>query len=278
MARASSGTGMYGLGPKKMLKTPGRKGLDEIVKLNLFEDATPDKCASLWNDHHIQYAQYYGRVLEAPAYEAIRPRLAACPYFVIPVFRDKGLFNVVTNFSNDIMGVVPLAEFQKHQDNAEIHMTVQFFTELAVSKGLVLVRCEIQDKVLMRKDCIFITKMVLKYYTMQNLFEPYVEAFNKRPNSYDYHALLRHMQKEAGQDNIEIKDRKQELRRDAYKGLAQPLAAPLGGGAAAAAEGLTLPKQPLLKPKLDRSGGISLPSASVASAIKKSNDSKATRS
>jgi hypothetical protein len=36
-------------------------------------------------------------------------------------------------------------------------MTIQFFTELSESKNLVLVRCEIQDKVMMRADCAFLT-------------------------------------------------------------------------------------------------------------------------
>ncbi|CUG89910.1 Hypothetical protein, putative, partial [Bodo saltans] len=134
----------------RFLKTPGRKSLDEICKVSLLEATPAAQVATIWNEHHKQFVQYWGRTISVQAYEALRPRLAQSPYFVIPVFRDKGLFNVVTNFHNDLVGVAPLGEYQKKQDHAGIHMTIQFFTELSRSKQLVLVRCEIKDQVLMR--------------------------------------------------------------------------------------------------------------------------------
>jgi hypothetical protein len=190
------------------VKLPGRKGLDDIVKLDLFESATTDRIINIWNDHHAQYPMYYGKVMSSAAYTAMRPRLTTSPYFVVPIFRDKGLYNVVTNFNQDLVGVVPLAEFQKKGDHAVIHMTIQFFTELAQTKGLVLVRCEIQDKVMKRQDCMFLTQMLLKYYTMPDLYEAYVETFNRRPHAFDYHGFLRHIKDEAGKDTVQILDKK----------------------------------------------------------------------
>lgn len=200
----------------RFLKVPGRKSLDEICKLHLFEASSPAAVATIWNEHHKQFVQYWGRAISTSAYEALRPRLAASPYFVIPVFRDKGLFNVVTNFHNDLVGVAPLGEYQKKQDHANIHMTIQFFTELSRSKNLVLVRCEIKDQVFLRQDCVFLTQMLLKYYTMPRLYEAYVETFNKRPNQFDYHNFLRAMKDEAKKDDIRIEDKKSGLRHDAY--------------------------------------------------------------
>lgn len=191
-----------------ILKIPGRKSLDEVCKLALLEATPAPAVAAIWNEHHKQFIQYWGRTISTEAYNALEPRLRKCPYFVIPCFRDKGLFNVVTNFHNDLIGVVPLGEFQKKGDHAQVHMTIQFFTELSRSKQLVLVRCEIQDKVFMRMDCVFLTQMLLKYYTLPHLFEGYVEPFNKRPNQFDFHQYLRAMKDEAKKDDIEIKDKK----------------------------------------------------------------------
>lgn len=199
-----------------IFKRPGRKCLDEVVKLQLFEQASTQQVAAIWNSHHLQFIQYWGRTISSSAYNAIEPRLRKCPYFVIPVFRDKGLFNVVTNFSDDLVGVAPLGEWQKKQDSTSLHMTVQFFTELSRSKQLVLVRCEIKDEVFKRSDCLFITQMLLKYYTLPNLYERWVETFNKKPNQFDYHAFLRSMKDDAGKDNIVIEDKRSEMRRDAY--------------------------------------------------------------
>eukprot|EP00796_Vickermania_ingenoplastis_P005263 gene5263-3771_t len=190
--------------------------LDEVVKLHLFEQATPMQVATIWNQHHLQFIQYWGRTISTAAYNAIEPRLRRCPYFVVPVFRDKGLFNVVTNFSDDVVGVAPLGEWQQKQDATSLHMTIQFFTELSRSKQLVLVRCEIKDEVFKRSDCLFVTQMLLKYYTLPSLFERWVETFNKKPNQFDYHAFLRSMKDDAGKDNIIIEDKKSDMRRDAY--------------------------------------------------------------
>lgn len=202
---------------KRITKLPGRKALDDIVKLELFNAAPPEQIIRIWQDHHIQFVQYYGRAISTAAYTAMRPRLEKSRYFVVPLFREKGLFNVVTNWNQDIVGVVPLAEFQKQGDGATVHMTVQFFTELAQDKGVVLVRCEIQDKVMQRQDCIFLTHMLLRYYTLPHLYETYVETFNKRPNQFDYHAYLRHMKEESSQKGkIDILDKKSEMRTGAY--------------------------------------------------------------
>ncbi len=200
-----------------ILKLPGRKCLDDICKVDLLRMATPEKVINIWLDHHKQFVQYYGRVVNTEAYNAMRPRLSASRYFVVPLFREKGLFNVVTNFSDDdVVGVVPLAEFQKHRDRATVHMTLQFFTELSSSKNLVLMRCEIQDKVLNRQDCMFLSQMLIKYYTLPNLYSAYVETFNKRPHAFDYHAFLRHMKDEAQRDDIAILDKKSEMQASAY--------------------------------------------------------------
>jgi hypothetical protein len=238
MLRRTTLSALYGLGMEKnqYIKVPGRKSLDDVCKLSLLEAASPAEIMNIWNLNHSQFVQYYGRVLPTSAYDAMRPRLEKCPYFLVPVFRDKGLFNAVTNFNNDLVGVVPLGEFQKQQDHATPHMTVQFFTELSRSKGLVLVRCEIQDKVFRKQDCAFVTQMLLKYYTMPDLYEKWIETFNKRPNQYDYHAFLRHMKDEAGKDNIDIKDKKSEMRADAYgspKSAAPSISVPSSGQAAA---------------------------------------------
>jgi len=228
MLRRTAARCLYGLGPEdkgnKYVKLPGRKGLDDVCKLNLLEAATPAEIMNIWNFNHTQYVQYYGRVLPTSAYEAMRPRLEKCPYFLVPVFRDKGLFNAVTNFNQDLVGVVPLGEYQTKGDHAIPHMTVQFFTELSRSKGLVLVRCEIQDQVFRKQDCAFVTQMMLKYYSTPGLYEKWVETFNKAPHQYDYHAFLRHMKDEVGKDNINILDKKSEMRAEGY-GTRKPEAA-----------------------------------------------------
>ena len=87
-------------------------------------------------------------------------------------------------------------------------MTIQFFTELSRSKGLVLIRCELRDQVMVKQDCMFSLHMLMKYYIVQSLFEQYVEKFNKQPGSFDYHMYLKQMRDEAGATSVQIQDKK----------------------------------------------------------------------
>eukprot|EP00760_Papus_ankaliazontas_P006640 PhM_4_TR13118/c0_g1_i1/m.70550/K07555/ATPeAF1, ATPAF1, ATP11; ATP synthase mitochondrial F1 complex assembly factor 1 len=195
-----------------MLKIPGRKGLDDIMKVPMLEALNTAEIINMWQFHHNSLIQYWGRVIPTDAYYALRPRLEESPYFVIPVFRDKGLFNVVTCFDKDLVGVVPLGEWQEKQSQASVHLTIQFFTELARSKGIVLVRTEIKDEVFKRQDCIFATSMLLKYYSNPSKYTQWVETFNRQPLQFDYHAYLRQMKDEAQKNDIKILDKKTERR------------------------------------------------------------------
>eukprot|EP01063_Lacrimia_lanifica_P032783 TRINITY_DN5662_c0_g1_i1.p1 TRINITY_DN5662_c0_g1~~TRINITY_DN5662_c0_g1_i1.p1 ORF type:complete len:232 (+),score=97.05 TRINITY_DN5662_c0_g1_i1:114-809(+) len=204
-----------------MIKNAGRKGLDQILKLELLEKASPAAIMNLWTTHHQLLMQYWGRVISAEAYDAMHPRLQENPYFVVPVFRDKGLFNVVTNFQSgrgsdggqdDLVLCSPLGEWQQLQDAATVHMTIQFFTELKKSKGLVLVRCELKDNHMTKQDSMFVTHMLLKYYTMPQNFRM-VETFNKDPAQFNYHQYLKMIKDEAAVEtgkgtDVEIVDEK----------------------------------------------------------------------
>ncbi|KAJ9469895.1 ATP synthase mitochondrial F1 complex assembly factor 1 [Diplonema papillatum] len=218
-----------------MLKEAGRKSLDSILKLELLEKASPAAIMNLWTTHHQLVMQYWGRVISTEAFEVIAPRLKECPYFVVPVFRDKGMFNVVTNFQagrgadagrDDLMLCCPLGEWQAKQDHASIHMTIQFFTELSKSKGIVLVRCELMDQHMTKQDAMFVTHILLKYYTLPHLFN-HVELFNKSPNQFSYHNYLRQMKEEAKVEtgkgkNIEILDEKRTWEAAYGKPVPQP--------------------------------------------------------
>ena len=228
LSRTSRRLCMYGTGPSKIVKNAGRKSLDQILKTDLLESLTAAEIMNMWITHHQLIMMYWGRVITAEAYDAMRARLKECPYFVIPVFRDKGLFNVVTNFQDgedDMVLCSPLGEWQQLQDAATVHMTIQFFTELKESKGIVLIRCEIRDNHLTKQDCMFVTHLLMKYYIMPENFH-YVEQFNKAPAQFNYHQYLKQMQVEAGNEtgkgqNIEIQEEKRGW-KEAYKSKLPP--------------------------------------------------------
>ena len=118
----------------KIFKLPGRKSLEMIMKTDRLAMLTPPEIINLWISHHKELIQYWGHAFSIEAYTFVRERLHASPYFCIPIFRDCGLFNVVTCFEQDLIGVAPLKEWQEQGDHCQPHMLIQFFPELSSSK------------------------------------------------------------------------------------------------------------------------------------------------
>lgn len=251
------------------VKLPGRKHLDDVCKLDLLMAAPAAEVANIWISHHAQFAQYWGRVISTAAYNVLQPRLNTSRYFIVPVFRDKGIFNAVTNYNAEqgVIGVTPLQEWQNKGDHAQVHMLIQFFTELASAKDLVLVRCELQDKHMTRQDCALVTSLMLKFYTVQNLYDEYVETFNKRPNSFDYHAYLRCIKDDVGKDRIRIEDKVSSMRSDAYSSSSSSSKLSTGGLQ------VSVPVQ--AAPMTE--AGISLPTPTQQQALQRSHDKARTR-
>eukprot|EP01079_Euglenida_sp_SAG-EU17-18_P011043 gene11043-297_t len=257
----------------------------------------------MWLKTYNYDLHYYPRVISAEAYQAplptlppsltrapnlrvfpaLQPRLHRNPFFIIPCFRDKGIFNVVTNnqvchhmlkffalaqYLYDVLVQLPvlllaamqptqpeytvathLDEWQQKQGNAEAHVVISFFTELIKSKELVLVRSEIKEsaKIMNRtptlvhashslryipllQDAKHITDMVLKYYTLPDLYE-YVQAFNQAPQTFDYHVHLELVRRQVQKDDIAITERKNErVDRPLYKPPPEFIVDPDGWG------------------------------------------------
>eukprot|EP01006_Ploeotia_vitrea_P058490 TRINITY_DN69534_c0_g1_i1.p1 TRINITY_DN69534_c0_g1~~TRINITY_DN69534_c0_g1_i1.p1 ORF type:complete len:242 (-),score=15.19 TRINITY_DN69534_c0_g1_i1:192-884(-) len=184
------------LGAKNILKEAGRKGLDQIMKVAMAEREHPMAIANMWTTRHDYEIQTVGKVLSGNAYRALRPRLLENRFFVIPVFREQGLFNVMINNQSEMTLVAPLGEFQKKGDQCATHMTIQFFTELLASKDMVLMRSELKDNVMDKRDATHVTNTFLRYYTLPDCYQ-FVEQFNKQAHSFDFNRYLKKLQDDA---------------------------------------------------------------------------------
>lgn len=184
----------------------GRKSLDQICHVEQLEKLSPEEVKRVWVGRHRFHLQKYGTVMSWPAYRALRPRLLECPFFVVPVLRSKlGFFNVVVNHQPDLTLGLPLAEWQRLGGSATPSMTIQFFTELGPRHGLVLVRTEVAEHVvptdphhrILREDAVWVTDVVLRYYTFPHYYEAWVEPFNKAPHTFDFAAYVRRVMADA---------------------------------------------------------------------------------
>lgn len=169
---------------------PMPKTLNDIMRIETVEGLPPDEVARIWNDFHIGRG-HISAVMATPLYEAFKSRAQACPLFVLPVRRDGGFVNMVTQAQIPYLLVTGLHDYKLRGTNAAPFFAVTHYTELAKSKGLVLVRGDVVlPSQLSDSEAQGLLKDVHAFYLQENKFR-LVQAFNKDPRSFDFQAVLR---------------------------------------------------------------------------------------
>ncbi|CAI5501687.1 unnamed protein product [Closterium sp. Naga37s-1] len=113
------------------------------------------------------------------------------PMFVLPVARDKGFVTMLAQAQMPHLLFTGLEDFKVRGPSAAPFFTVTHYPDLAAEKGVVLVR---GDVVLPNKLSDDEARVLLKdlhsFYADDSRYR-HVEAFNKRPEEFDYRAVVR---------------------------------------------------------------------------------------
>jgi hypothetical protein len=176
---------------------PGPTKLKDITKLPLLERETPENIRGIWLKYHNEDVRAdgkrptFGDTFQKDQYSLLKLRAQQCPMFVLPVVRPKGYITMVTQWQDRFCLITSLEEFQKRRSFSFPHVAVQFFTELMDSKSLVLSRTELFSPDLNREEGILLYNNLMRFYLQDREFRKFVEPFNKRPNEFDFNALLK---------------------------------------------------------------------------------------
>ncbi|RLN50250.1 hypothetical protein BBP00_00010063, partial [Phytophthora kernoviae] len=73
---------------------PGARSLEQIVKLELLENEQAPQIRSIWEDFHADKDDAVATTLLADEFQSIVKRATAAPYFIFPVYRQEGFFNM----------------------------------------------------------------------------------------------------------------------------------------------------------------------------------------
>jgi ATP synthase F1 complex assembly factor 1 len=83
-----------------------------------------------------------------------------------------------------------LLEYHTHKENARPHMSLNYFTELQASKGIVLMAGDVDSKILSPKDAQYLVNILQSYYLTTPEKLKLVHTFNKDPKNFDFQKLL----------------------------------------------------------------------------------------
>lgn len=167
--------------------------LEDVVRLDLLAKNDAKGVARIWNSRHAQEEAKgrFGTHMNVGSYERFVELVKEAPLFVFPMAKPEGYLSVVSQVQLPRILFTTLEEFRTHASASRAHLSVTHYTELAHSKGLVLVRGD----VLRNSDInVFEGKALLQqmydFYLTPRKYHTFVKKFNQQPNSFQFKDLL----------------------------------------------------------------------------------------
>uniref|UniRef100_A0A6B2LFY2 Uncharacterized protein n=1 Tax=Arcella intermedia TaxID=1963864 RepID=A0A6B2LFY2_9EUKA len=162
--------------------------LSDIVKLELFEASSPERCTEIWTEYH-KTKYCVNAVATKVVYQQLRALLEIFPVFVLPILKQGGSEFFATFYKDNAISFIRLEEWKKLKTNATSALTVMHYTELMESKEIVFMRGEIDPYQINVQEAQFLVNQLQIFYLDREKLR-LVMKFNQEPNNFDYNLLL----------------------------------------------------------------------------------------
>ncbi|KAK4513765.1 phosphatidylserine decarboxylase [Mucor velutinosus] len=171
--------------------------LDKIVKLDLLAKESKESIAKIWTRH---YADKDGitAVIPVDTYSTMFQVSQKYPLFILPMPRDTGLEFFFLQFQAHQCNITSLLEYKTRGEKARPFLTITHYPELADTKGIVLMRGEINEnpkKMISVANAQFLAFAVQQFYSTNNPTSvKLVETFNTSPEEFNYQDLIKELE------------------------------------------------------------------------------------
>jgi len=165
------------------------KGLDSVMKLELIQDQEPAEITKIWNQFHSKKDGVFA-VLSTSEFQNLLEKAKECPVFVFPIPRDDGFEFMLCQFDRHDVYFTPLAMFQMVRENAPPCLTLQHYSDLMDSKGIVLMEGQFDEKVIKKELALNLVQQMSMFYGRDSKFYEMVKRFNYQPETFKYEELV----------------------------------------------------------------------------------------
>jgi ATP synthase mitochondrial F1 complex assembly factor 1 len=122
---------------------PAPLSLQQIVKLELLVNEESEKIKTIWADYHAPKDDAVAATLSGDDYKLLKQRAKSAPFFVIPVNRQGGFFNMLCQFQDKCFLVTYLEAYKENPALAPPCLTVSLYDDLLEKKDVGLIRADI---------------------------------------------------------------------------------------------------------------------------------------
>jgi ATP synthase F1 complex assembly factor 1 len=174
--------------------------LNDIVKIELLQKHTKDEIKDIWCQYFRNKKDCLFACIERNTYDVQRSNAHRYPLFVFPlpvidpesVEPTPNYQNVLVQFHEDQVYFTPLIMYQQHGENAPPCLTVQYFTELANSKGIVLMEAEFDKQVFSSSEAqCLVNQLQIFYASLDAKRVELLHLFNFEPSAFDYQLIIK---------------------------------------------------------------------------------------
>lgn len=124
---------------------PAPRTLQEIVKLELLAKEESDSIAQIWSKYHEDKSDAIATTLPGKDFSSFRDRARHSPFFIFPVYRQEGFFNMLCQFQDKCFLVTTLEAFKENPALAPPCLTISLYDELLESKSVGLLRVDVTN-------------------------------------------------------------------------------------------------------------------------------------
>lgn len=170
----------------KQVETPQRhKDLNSIVKLDLLQEKSVAEISQIWSQYYSKKDDVIFATIPIEKYRRLKSKGKECSLFVYPLPREAGYEFLLGQCSEDDWYYTPLIAYQTHGEYAPYSLSIHHFTELADSKGIVLMMGEISSEDLRPELATLLIHQTQLMYGSDENFE-LVKRMHERPDEFQH--------------------------------------------------------------------------------------------
>ena len=166
---------------------PAPRTLDEVVKLDLLKDESPERINEIWQEYHDSKDDVIGASWTTTDYESFLETGKTASMFVFPVERSDGNFVMLSQVQEQHCILTMLDEYKLNPANAQPWLALTFYDDLAEDKDVVLVRGDVLIPQLTLEEGKRLWGNVRHFYLNET---DQVDKFNNDPNEFNIDSHL----------------------------------------------------------------------------------------
>jgi ATP synthase F1 complex assembly factor 1 len=165
---------------------PAPRTLGEITNLPLLELEESSAVKKIWESHHNNQETAVATTLLEEEFSTVLLRAESSPFFIFPVKRESGHFILLSQAQGKHFLYTFLEDYKTNPDTATPYLSLTFYDDFLVNKGLGLVRGDFSEMIT-KPEAQTLLQVTTNLYL--NQYEE-IDRFNNRPGEFNFERYI----------------------------------------------------------------------------------------